>query len=387
MRVVVVPSWYPSRDENDLSGVFFREQAVALMTHGVQVEVVTPDLTSLRKPGQALAHVRRRVSRWNEEVPTWRTSGVQWFPRLPALANRWWLDSAKLGFQAYIARNGVPDLVHCHCAVSAGALGMWAKSRFGVPYVLTEHSSGFSSNGYTAQELLSANVAYLASEANIAVSAPLAEDLAVRFPKTRWGVIGNVVPNRFFDVPISPTESTKELRLLHVSLLNENKRPKLLLDACARAQAMGIPVSLKIGGGSSARVAELQRYADSLVFTQKPSFLGGLSRSQVVAEMVECDVFVLMSRRETFGVVVAEAMAMGRPVLTTANGGGESQVSAETGIVVPVDNVEALTLGIHDMWARLRSFDGNLIREFSRKNYSEEAVSKKIISIYREALN
>ena len=44
------------------------------------------------------------------------------------------------------------------------------------------------------------------------------------------------------------------------------------------------------------------------------TFLGHLGREQVVEYLRDTDIFVLGSRYETFGVVVAEALAMGKPV-------------------------------------------------------------------------
>ena len=47
----------------------------------------------------------------------------------------------------------------------------------------------------------------------------------------------------------------------------------------------------------------------------------GLNREQVRERMQKCDVFVLSSLHETFGVVVGEAMACGKPVISTRCGG------------------------------------------------------------------
>ena len=67
---------------------------------------------------------------------------------------------------------------------------------------------------------------------------------------------------------------------------------------------------------------------------QRVRLLGALSREQARDELRGCDCFVLPSRHESFGVVLAEATACGRPVISTRCGGPESIVTKENGILV-----------------------------------------------------
>jgi glycosyltransferase involved in cell wall biosynthesis len=70
--------------------------------------------------------------------------------------------------------------------------------------------------------------------------------------------------------------------------------------------------------------------------------LGAVSPDRVLKLYSESDVFVLASRFEGYGMVLAEAIAHGLPVVSTKAGAIPDTVPAGTGLLVPPDNVVAL---------------------------------------------
>ena len=96
------------------------------------------------------------------------------------------------------------------------------------------------------------------------------------------------------------------------------------------------------------------------------------------------------SRREGFGVVCAEAMAYGRPVVAGAVGGLlDLVVDGETGLLVPPRDVSALRaalerlLGDRDLRQRL----GAAARERIRERFAWPAVTDATLAAYEEALS
>ena len=98
-------------------------------------------------------------------------------------------------------------------------------------------------------------------------------------------------------------------------------------------------------------------------------FLGHLTDKEIVANFHACDVFVLPSvtRAETFGVVQLEAMACGKPVVSTNLPTGVPWVNRhlETGLVVPPGDEDALaaaltTLVSDPAWSRRMGDRGQL---------------------------
>jgi glycosyltransferase involved in cell wall biosynthesis len=89
-------------------------------------------------------------------------------------------------------------------------------------------------------------------------------------------------------------------------------------------------------------MADLKALASELGVADQVHFLGYTSD---VAGIYEAgDVFALASRNESFGLVLAEAACFGLPVVATRAGGIPEVVSeSETGLLVPPDDVPALS--------------------------------------------
>lgn len=135
-----------------------------------------------------------------------------------------------------------------------------------------------------------------------------------------------------------PTGShTAPLQLLCISRLHPAE-PKGV-DALLRAVAM-LPadqVKLTVIGEGEARPA-LQALALSLgLHADRVRFLGAVSDEVRDAELDTCDVFVLPSESEGFGIVYLEALARGKPCIAARAGGAPEIIrDGETGFLVSV---------------------------------------------------
>jgi glycosyltransferase involved in cell wall biosynthesis len=101
------------------------------------------------------------------------------------------------------------------------------------------------------------------------------------------------------------------------------------------------------------------------------------------------NIYVLPSYREGTPRSVLEAMAMGRPVVTTDAPGCREVVSHEVdGLIVPVRDAAALAAAIVRVWAdpALRLRLGRASREKVLRNYDDRIVIHKTMAVYRELL-
>ena len=120
---------------------------------------------------------------------------------------------------------------------------------------------------------------------------------------------------------------------------------------------------------------------------QDKVFLLGVKTPQEVSRLIaDSDCLILTSRRETFGIVYIEAMAKGKPVIATICGGPESFVNESNGLLIPAEDVEATTKAIDYMVENVDKYDNAAIRQYCHDNFSEEAISQKIITVYKEVL-
>ena len=112
----------------------------------------------------------------------------------------------------------------------------------------------------------------------------------------------------------------------------------LLLDAFARVEREAPAARLRIAGPRG-ELAPLLASA-----SERVTFLGPVRQEELARELRAADCFVLPSRNDSYGMVVAEALASGVPALVSEMVGAKELVDeGETGWIVPVDDVQALT--------------------------------------------
>lgn len=382
MHVLVVPSWYPARP-GDINGSFFREQALALHWHGCKVGVIYPQLRSLRqwRGFTADAHGVRRE--FDQGMPVLRSLGLNPFPMLHDAACRWWVRHGLRLYRRYVDEFGRPDVVHAHASLYGGALARQLWLREGVPYVLTEHSSMYPRGRVSRAQAHIAREAARDARRKFAVSEAFARFLDGYFGANdgAWEVMPNIVDASFGERPLGEPPVDGSFTFLTVGGLTENKGLHLLLDAFACGFANDPSVRLRIGGHGPER-ARLERQAAQLGLAGRVEFLGALTRQQVAEELARAQALAHPSRYETFGVAIVEALAMGRPVVATRCGGPDAIVTARDGLLVPVDDVQALADALRQLRDRIGEYDAIAIRRSCLERFSEGAVISRLREAY-----
>jgi glycosyltransferase involved in cell wall biosynthesis len=143
-------------------------------------------------------------------------------------------------------------------------------------------------------------------------------------------------------------------------------------------------VELRIGGEGELE-KQLKDKVQELNLSQI-IFLGRLSRNQVEYEMLNSHAFVLSSDVETFGVVLIESLALGKPIIATRSGGPEYIVNGKNGFLVEPKNVDDLSNAMLSMIEKYENFNPKSIQDDCFENYGPKVIGKKLIEIYKEAL-
>jgi glycosyltransferase involved in cell wall biosynthesis len=382
MHVLLLPSWYPT-DRRDVSGSFFREQALALRKHGCKVGVIYPQLRSLRDWRSLLSGKRGIAFEDDEQVLTYRSHGTNWFGRMrPALRSLWIRHGLRL-YSQYVRAHGAPDLIHVHSALQAGLVAREIQRLHQVPYVLTEHSSAFARNLMGRHELRLASAVAKAARARFAVSPTLCQLLtsALSGGNGDWTALPNVVNEAFATYPLSPSNHGDAFTFVNVGFLTGGKRQVNIILAFAAAFKDVTHVRLTIAGDGP-EMPVLRGTAARLGLTDRIRFAGMLTRDEVVHCVAQSDAFVLSSQYETFGVALIEALALGKPVIATRCGGPESIVRDQDGFLVPVDDVARLAEAMVKLYKQRSLFDPLQIRQGCLDRFGEEAVARQLLSAY-----
>lgn len=138
--------------------------------------------------------------------------------------------------------------------------------------------------------------------------------------------------------------------VVSVGRLHSHKGFDLLIPALAKAQRMGADFrSVIIGEGGE--IGKLKELAQTMGIEENVKFLG--FQDNPYRFMAKGTVFALSSRFEGFGLVVAEALACGAPVVSFDCPSGPSEIldGGQFGILVPAEDVDAMALAIRDLLA------------------------------------
>jgi phosphatidylinositol alpha-mannosyltransferase len=192
---------------------------------------------------------------------------------------------------------------------------------------------------------------------------------------------------RFQDAVAPPAAPGSPITILFVGRLEPRKGVMVLLKAYRLLCAQGESVRLLIAGGGHEEPA-LRRYVAEHGLTGV-EFLGAFDDIVAPALFAGCDIFCAPSPYgESFGVVLAEAMAAGRPVVAAGNRGYRTVMrdEAEPFLADPGDEAS-----LHDRLSRLVR-DPELRRRLgdwgrtAAQPYDCRAVAPRLAAVYAEAV-
>jgi len=171
------------------------------------------------------------------------------------------------------------------------------------------------------------------------------QDIGRIFPQLRNKIAcvhNGVDLTEFENVLRDSADSNRSPYILCVAMHNEKKGIDVLLRAFALVRNHKPELRLVLAGDGPLR-PRLEDLARSLGIADKVEFLGRQGRIEVAELLRKCDVFVLPSRSEPFGVVLVEAMACRKPIVATTVGGiPEIIENRKNGILVRPDDHNAL---------------------------------------------
>lgn len=395
MNLFLLPSWYPS-PASPLSGSFTQEQAEAIAELAPDIRVlvslwghadtVLPARSPWRWPQRLAWRLLQRKDQVRERngVNEIFNAKMHWSGRLPFGGVRQLIAVNRRNFQLAQQRFGRIDLIHAHVSYPGGYIASLLSQEFGLPYVLTEHMGPFPfpSLLHSGQPVTEIAQAFQKAAASIAVSPSLSQRVAsFGYPTPR--VIPNMVDERAFTLGQPNSSKTVFFTLCGIS---EQKGIDHLLEAIALWNPPANLFEFRIGGDGPQRAA-YEAKAQSLGLADRVRWLGAVSRSQAPKLFTDCHIYVMPSRHETFGVVYAEAIASGKPIIATRCGGPEFIVNATNGALVDVGDVPALSQAMQTMAAHWADYSPQAIRKDFEQRFSRAAVVRQLRALYQEVLN
>ena len=345
MKVLFLTPWYPY-EQDSMLGLFVQKHADAVRAQGVDVRVIFSQ-------------------GWWDTWHQWRT-----------LRREGWM----------------PDVVQLNVIQKQGVLALWLKHRFHIPYIIVEHWSGYlPENGqFKLLPIFKRSIyIHIAQKASMILTVSNRHAEAMRecgIKNARWGRIDNVVDDFFFepsDRSLQPQSSDKKT-LLHISCFDERaKNVKGLLRAAKMLSEKRQDWKLVLVG-TGVDYEEVRTYAEILEFPAGLlEWTGELTPKEVAEWMHTSDAFVLSSRYETYGVVLAEAAAASLPILSTPVGIAEDVAD----LIVPQEIAQNKP-GRFAEYIECILWNSGIRNHLDFTNrFSAEAIGKELLKIYDSCLH
>lgn len=310
--------------------------------------------------------------------------------------------------QSIIARNardwrnyfGDIDVVVALCTANHPALiAQKAAKALRVPYIIREHKT--YDNGISVISDLPSNYlsALRGAKCVLAVSNMLAERMRSIGVRSDLGVIPNSISDSFFEHPVCYAQRLVQARKVWGedtfiyggwTRWREFKRLDLLLmafyDVLQKQPSSRLIVAGPIEPESN--YDAVHQFINKYDLGEFVIFYGIANRDEIhqISNFVDCA--VISSDYETFGLPALEAMASGKPVVTTRCNGPEMLISSdELGYVVERGDEKELSEAMQLVYVNRDSFDHNIIKKTAWELYSTTSVSKIWGSLILQVVN
>lgn len=292
----------------------------------------------------------------------------------------------KSHIKQYISEYGQPSLVHVHVGMKAGMIAEWIRSTYDVPYVISEHWSGFLPESTERFEHLPSYLRQtwkniLDNAAGVStVSAHLKQQMQKLHPRMAEPVvIPNVVDTNLFY--LADNASGMIPHFVHVSDLGDHKNPTTIIEAFSILQQKNIAFMLDVFGWHNEKIQSLVEKGG---LNESIHFHGEIPQPSLAEYVRNADAQILFSSFETFGCVVIEAGASGVPVIVSDIPAMRELVKPEhNGVIVASQSAAALAESIEWFLQHRKVFNRATIAEEASNKYSYDAVGKMFVDWYQ----
>lgn len=285
-----------------------------------------------------------------------------------------------------------PGLVHLHMASYGSfvrkSILAWIARAFGVPVIIHVHGGGFRDFVRATPRVFRSYIRATLSHADVVIA--LGESWARRLeeiaPHARVVVVPNgVTPH----CPVAQPERTARVRVLFMGDISVEKGVFVLLDAWAqmsRELGTSAQTELVLAGDGLLERAECQ--IDDLGLRDQVRLLGWVAPAEVEGLLQGSQVLTLPSFQEGQPMAVLEAMARGLCVVASDVGGVPDLIDAESGVLVPPGDVEALAAAL----GRVVTNEGDRVRlgaqalQRVRDRFDVEQTGRALDALYRELI-
>ena len=287
------------------------------------------------------------------------------------------------------------NLLHAYTLFTDGNCAYKLSKKYNIPYVVAVRDTDVNTFFHYAPYLRKRGVEILKNAAAVFfLSSAYQEQVLSKYvPKSqrknverKSHIIPNGIDNFWLDNPYTERDIVKTQKLLEekrvkiifVGAIIKRKNPLITLKAIDLLEKKGYKVEFTVVGGiGDAHIGRV------LLSDKRVRYAGKLTKNDVIEQYRNNDIFVMPSHTETFGLVYAEAMSQGLPVIYTKGQGFDGQFpEGEVGYHVDDHSKEAVADGIEKIVRSYGEISGRCLKNIERFRWMDICETYK--SIYRE---
>lgn len=376
MNILVIPTWYPS-GKDKLMGIYHKEFCEALAKReNIKVNMLFIERERLNNPLKYLFMPKNDIIE-EKEYTTYIRRMLNVEPISFDLQLKRYVKVLDKAFKKYLKNNPKTDIIHAMVTLPAGYAACILGKKYNIPVVVTEHASYFKRFFEGKNKKYGDYV--LKNATFTTVSNYMKKEM--KNYTNNCEVLPNLVNT---DIFLGKRKKIQDLRLVTVSALRQGKRIDDMIKAVKLLVEKDLNPKLTIVGDGFLK-DYYENKCHELGMDRYVNFIGRKNKEEIAKILLENNIFVISSEKETFCIPGIEALASGMPVVSTKCLGPEEYITDKCGKLVDVGDIKGLADAINEVYTHLEEYDVKELRKIADR-YSRENVTKIAQKIYQKIL-
>jgi glycosyltransferase involved in cell wall biosynthesis len=379
LNVWLFPKWYPNRIDPQL-GVFIQKHARAISLHNKVTVLYVQSLDVL----DSKYETEQFAKEYLREIFVYYKKYKGPFSKVINFSR--YIMAIRMAISIAELNHSKPDILQAYILLRPAIVTWYLARRKNIPYVVSEQWSGYLTGKFESKNFITK-----------IISRRIAKDAGALTSVSKFlkdGMESNGLSNKnIFVIPncieinkqSAKISSGKTYVLLVADLVDDIKNISAVIRTVAKIDST-IPFELHIiGHGRDEQM--LKKLTNDLNVTDRVFFEGLKTNEEVYEYLNRCDFLVMNSRYETFSLICAESMSVGKPVLATRCGGPNEFITPDTGILIEPDDDEELFKAFKKMLNDFNTFDSEKIIAHSKQLFSIEVAAQGFQQALQRALS
>lgn len=387
LNILFLSSWYPSRVFPTLGNFVQKHaEAVALQSNVIALNVCSDETN------------KETYELVTEEINNVLTINVYYkkinhsFPIVSQLQKVIrYIKAHRIGLQKVQQQFVTIDLIHHNKLYPAGIVAWYLKKTKHIPYIITEHWTGYLASKKTHRSLVERILSKIIAK-NADCIAPVSKNLGEAMQqlglKNDYEVIYNVTDTQLFH-PLETTKTHDKIKIIHISTLDDlhkNISGMLRVAKDLSEKRTDFEIWFIGDGDTTPHIATAKKLN---IYNTVAFFDGTKTTSEVASIMRTSDCFLLFSNYENLPCVIVEALASGIPIISSDVGGIPEHITEPLGALVKAGDEKALLQTLNNVIDKCKHgfYQKNVLSKYAQEHFSYKKVGEKYQDLYHRILN